>query len=93
MPSIGRIVSSSMQTPATTMRAPRGALRIRSSSMPGTPTHSKSTAGRRSATSRHASIERTRVRVDDDVRAHALGQRAAARRVVGGDDRLDRPAA
>ena len=77
MPSIGRIVSSSMQTPATTMRAPRGALRIRSSSMPGTPDaledHRRPQVGGLAL----RLDERALARVDDDVRAHAL---ASARR-------------
>ncbi len=38
-----------MQTPATTMRAPAARSRMILSRMPGTPTHSKTTAGRRSA--------------------------------------------
>jgi hypothetical protein len=53
---MGRMRSSSMHTPATTMRAARGASFISRSIRPGTPTHSKITAGRSFATSRKASM-------------------------------------
>src|SRR4051812_38010110 len=46
MPNIGSIVSGSMQTPTTTIRAPAGAAVMILSITPGTPTHSKMTAGR-----------------------------------------------
>ena len=41
MPNIGSIVSGSMQTPTTTMRASRGAFSMICWIRPGTPTHSK----------------------------------------------------
>ena len=46
MPKIGSIRSLSMHTPATTMRAPRGAPSRICWISPGTPTHSKITQGR-----------------------------------------------
>ena len=81
----------SMQTPATTMRVPRGASRMSSCSMPGTPTHSKSTRRRadrppRATRSHQPAASRG---IDDDVRAHRPRQRAARGREVGGDDGLD----
>ena len=45
MPSIGSERSVSMQTPTTTMRASRGAPSNSCWMMPGTPTHSKISAG------------------------------------------------
>ena len=72
MPSIGRIRSSSMQTPTTTTRAPRGASRMICSSSPGTPTHSKITAAAAArATSRQASIAGRCAGSIDHVRADA----------------------
>src|SRR5438094_1619324 len=46
MPNIGSIASRSMHTPTTTTRAPGGADIMILSMTPGTPTHSKITAGR-----------------------------------------------
>src|SRR5258705_13807720 len=46
MPNIGSIVSGSIQTPTTMMRAAGGAAVMILSITPGTPTHSKIAAGR-----------------------------------------------
>jgi hypothetical protein len=90
MPIIGRIASSSMQTPATTIFAPR---RL--------PHHVAQHArhadalehGRRarSAPPRYAPSTDRSFRVDDDVRAHLRGEALAHRREVPGDDQVRRP--
>ena len=56
MAKAGWMTSSSMHTPTTTMRLPKGASRTALSIMPGTPTASNSTSVLRPSTRRQASM-------------------------------------
>ena len=90
MPKNGVIASGCMHTPTTTMRLCVGATPQHLVDHPG---HADRPRTRRAGGRRRRArpgLERRLVRrVDDLVGAHRRGQRAAGRREVAGDDRLD----